>query len=403
MNQPKDIAPSKKQRLKEIISSPSFILTIWIVFLFFACLRVMGGHNNYIIFERSWDHLLSGACLYSYYPDEYHDHFLYGPAFTLLIAPFSALPKAAGMVLWLIASTGALYAGIRLVPDLTERGRVGFMWMVANEMYLALLMQQYNLLVAAFLLLSFVAVERDKPVLSAFLIALGFVTKIYGGIALLLFSFVRRKLRFTFSLIIFLVVLGLLPALFAKGGLEYVLTQYRVWLETLSEKDGMNLYAGLQNLGFLGMTRKTLGLPVSFSDLWIIAPAMLLQVLPLVRVKAYVSPLFRKLFFSSLGLFIVLFSTGTETNTYIIGYIGIAYWFLSTDSTHSLWERIIFIGSMALSFTTSDLMPMIIRNELLMPFALKAFFPTLVWGTIIYRLLTSPYPEKHPVYDRPKL
>ena len=36
-------------------------------------------YNNYVIFERSWDHLVSGQDLYALHPQEHWDLFKYTP------------------------------------------------------------------------------------------------------------------------------------------------------------------------------------------------------------------------------------------------------------------------------------------------------------------------------------
>ena len=38
-------------------------------------------YNNYVIFERSWDHLVSGQDLYAWHPEEHWDLFKYTPTF----------------------------------------------------------------------------------------------------------------------------------------------------------------------------------------------------------------------------------------------------------------------------------------------------------------------------------
>lgn len=378
-----------------LLSAPRFTLAVWGVLLVLACLRVFHGSdaiNNYLIFERSWDHLISGTDLYAYYPEEYHDHFLYGPLFAVLIAPLSLLPTWPGMWLWLTCGMGLMLLAVYALRDRLSGTRTAvFMWIVANEVYLALLMQQYNLYVAALLLLAFVCVEKDLPGLFALIVVVGLLTKIYGAMGILLFPFLNRKKEAVILGLTFFVVLILLPALLTKGGWTYLESQYRSWFETLVSKNGDNLYAGQQNLGLLGMVRKTLGLPPSFSDLYLMIPGGILLLLPLVRRAQYGSVAFRSLYLSSIALFTVLFCTGTESNTYIIGYIGIALWFAAYRTGGSLAEQILFWGALFFSFSTSDLLPHALRYDIIQPYALKALFPSLIWFYLIYRLLTHDF------------
>lgn len=159
-----------RPKLIRLLSDPRFTLAVWVVLLVLACLRVFhgsGAFNNYLIFERSWDHFISGADLYAYYPKEYYDQFFYGSLFAVLIAPSSLLPTWVGMWLWLTCGTGLMLLAIYALRDRLSGARAAvFMWIVANEVYLALLMQQYNLYVAALLLLALVCVEKICPVSS---------------------------------------------------------------------------------------------------------------------------------------------------------------------------------------------------------------------------------------------
>lgn len=61
---------------------------------------VAGAFNNYRIFSRSFGHLVQGVNLYAAYPGEHGDLFKYSPAFALLMAPFSLVPEAIGVILW---------------------------------------------------------------------------------------------------------------------------------------------------------------------------------------------------------------------------------------------------------------------------------------------------------------
>lgn len=364
-------------------------LVVWGAVLLFACFKKIarGKFNNYRIFERSWDHFLQHQDLYAYYPAEYHDRFLYGPLFTLVIAPFSMLPPVAGVVLWLVVSTVMLFYAIKSIPGLSISGRAVIFWVTANELLLGLLMEQYNVLIAALLILSYVFTVKEKPWAATFFIALGFLTKIYGIAGLCFWLFSKKKKSFLLSFFFWTLLLGLLPML---GGWDYAVEQYQNWFAALSGKNTQNMFALMQNMGLVGMIRKLSGAE-QYSDLLVIVPGMLLFLLPLLRFKAYESALFRRSVLASLLLFIVLFSSGTESNTYIIAYIGIALWWIDRDrnSPYRIWDAVLLTGAMIFSFTTSDLMPKTLKNEILLPYAIKALFPSLIWLRLQLSLLFS--------------
>lgn len=72
------------------------IYCIWFLLAAFAVLAEMSrgltGIDNYLIFEGVFKHVVQEKYLFSYYPEEYVSFNNYGPAFSLVIAPFALLP-----------------------------------------------------------------------------------------------------------------------------------------------------------------------------------------------------------------------------------------------------------------------------------------------------------------------
>ena len=64
--------------------------------------------NNYIIYKHVFYHAIQQRNLYAYYPLEYGDVNLYGPIFSIVIAPFALLPTYAGLILWTLFNTSIL-------------------------------------------------------------------------------------------------------------------------------------------------------------------------------------------------------------------------------------------------------------------------------------------------------
>ena len=56
--------------------------------------------NNYIIFRTSYYHFKDHVNLYLLYPKEYYDVYIYGPLFTVFIAPLSLMPEGWGFFFW---------------------------------------------------------------------------------------------------------------------------------------------------------------------------------------------------------------------------------------------------------------------------------------------------------------
>lgn len=378
--------------LKHIWHSLPIVLVALGVLLIIACLRLAGHSNinNFLIFTGSWHHLVEQVSLYADYPEEYYDVYLYGPLFGMLIAPFALLPSRVGVILWVLLGNGVIVYTVRhMLPNLKAPLSTVFLWILLNELFIATLMQQYNLLVAGMLLLTFVFVERDKPAWAALMIVLGALTKVYGILGLLLFPFVRRKGQFILFGLLWLVVLLLLPLVVVSP--EYLIGQYQEWFTALMHKDNSNMFSLMQNQGFLGLVRKSTGAP-GYSDLWLLVPAIAILLLPLLRFKEYGCETFRRLYFACVTLFVVLFSTGTETNTYIIGYLGIGIWWVSCNEGHLFvwYDLVLCIGAMIFSQSTSDLFPRMWREQFLLPYSFKAFFPMLIWLRIEWLLWSTP-------------
>lgn len=112
------------------------------------------------------------------------------------------------------------------------------------------------------------------------------------------------------SLVGWAVVCFVAPMLISSP--EYILTQYGGWYESLVEKNGLNMFSWAQNVSLLGLVRKLSGC-ATYSDLWLIVPGLALFGVPYLRFKQYRNLAFRYALLASVLLFVVLFSTGSES------------------------------------------------------------------------------------------
>lgn len=387
--------PSALQRLQRLLAqpflrSPRTLLGLWTLLALVAGLTKMSParHNNFLIFRGVFDHLTQQLSLYAEYPEEYFDHNHYGPFFSLVIAPFAVVPDVLGLLLWLVALSLGLYCAVRYLP-LAEGKQAFVYWFCAHELLTALQMQQFNIAIAAILVGSFAAIERRQEWLAALLIVVGTFVKLYGIVGLALFFFVQRKPRFILWLVLWSVVCLVSPMLLSSP--DYVLGQYQEWAERLAVKNGENLFSLMQNVSLLGMVRKVTGI-ASYSDLWLILPGLVVFGLPYLRVGQYRHLAFRYGILSSALLFLVLFSTGSESSTYIIPFVGIVLWYTTAPWQRGRWEQLLMLLVFVFSsLSPSDLFPRALRTELIQPYALKALFPTIVWLQLSWELCTRDY------------
>ena len=375
---------------KPFFTNPRTLFGLWTLLAVVAGLTKMAPHrhNNFLIFRGVFWHTIQKLSLYDFYPTEYNDHNHYGPIFSLVIAPFAVVPDAIGLLLWLVVLALGMYYAVRRLP--LEEGRQIFLyWFCAHELLTALQMQQFNIAIAAIIIGSFAAIEKGREVTAAFLIVLGTFVKLYGVVGLAFFFFVKRKPRFILALIGWSFVCFVAPMLISSP--EYVVGQYVEWYERLAAKNGENTFSLMQNISLLGMIRKISG-SASYSDLLVILPGLALFGLPYLRFGQYRHLAFRYAILSSVLLFVVLFSTGSESSTYIIPFAGIALWYATSPWKRSGWDVALLVFAFVLSsLSPSDLFPRSLREAYVLPYALKALPPTLIWLRLSYELLTRDY------------
>jgi hypothetical protein len=352
----------------------------------FAIIKfLIGKYNNYNIFKYVYWHAIDGLSLYKEYPDLYGDNNHYGVLFGIIIAPFAMLPDILGIILWVVVNTVILFYAIRQLP-LTHTQKVIVYWFSYCELMTAQSMQQFNISIAAFIILSFALIEKKKDFWAAFVIVLGAFVKIYPIVGLAFFFFSKHKLRFILSCVFWGLLFLFIPVLYTPG-YEYVISQYKEWFAVLQSKNIKNMFALSQNVSLLGVVRKLSGNPY-YSDLWLIIPGLFLFFLPYLRISQYKNLRFRLMLLANVLLFTVLFSTGSEASGYIIAMIGVAIWYICSPSTNKKYNKWLFIVTLVIvGLSTTELVPPYIRHEIIRPYVTKAWPCILVWLTICYEMI----------------
>ena len=141
-------------------------------------------HNTYKIYKHVFWHLLEGRNLYLPDPGKYGDVNLYGPLFSLIMAPFAMLPDVAGGLLWNVATAVALYLAIGHMGLAKER-RLLLLLVCSVELMNANWSNQFNPAIAAFLLLTFASVEDGRDFLAPLWVLIGAFVKVYSVVGLL--------------------------------------------------------------------------------------------------------------------------------------------------------------------------------------------------------------------------
>lgn len=370
------------------------LFALWIALALISA--ILKSNNNFLIFRYVFWHTINELPLFASYPLEYWDVNHYGPFFSLVIAPFAVLPVRWGLTAWLVTLAASLYLAIRYLP-IEKRGRIFILWFCAHELLTGLFMAQFNIAIGAIVVGAFILIERERDIWAAFLIMLGTFVKIYGIVGLAFFFFSRHRWRFALWLGVWAILFFVLPMLISSP--EYVVSQYVAWWQELAVKNQQNLFATMQNVSLLGMVRKISGV-ATYSDLWIIAAGLILFALPYLRFSQYKHLPFKLFILSSVLLFVVLFSTGSESSSYIIALVGVGIWYIASPWRRSKWDIALVVFAFILtSLSPSDLFPAYLRREFVHPYALKALPCVLIWGKLTYELLTrnfSPIPKALP-------
>lgn len=343
--------------------------------------------NNFLIYRYVYWHTVQGISLFTPCA-EHEDTNHYGPVFSLVVAPFAIPPVTIGLLLWLIALSLTLFVAIRH-STFNRYQQLFILWFCAHELFTALEMQQFNIVVVALIVLSYTLIEKEHDFWAACCIALGAFVKLYGIVGLAFFLFSRHKGRFILSILFWSVVMLVAPMLISSS--DYVLSQYVEWYHSLTSKNTENLFSYYQNISLLGMVRKISGC-TSYSDLWLIVSGLILFVLPYLRFSQYKYQAFQQTILASVLLFVVLFSTGSENSTYIIALVGVVIWYVVVPwqrSKTDLWLMVFVFVLSSLGHT--DFFPPIIRETVIRPYALKALPCVVVWLKLCYELCTKEY------------
>src|SRR6266849_2643419 len=126
---------------------------------------ILGHSNNLSIFRAASLDLFAGRDLYAGHPEQHLDFYKYSPTFALLFAPLAYLPFALAFLCWALLNVLLLwYALERLLPQRQATLALGLLYL---EVLLALQYGQSNALVAALMVLAFIAMERGPQLEAA--------------------------------------------------------------------------------------------------------------------------------------------------------------------------------------------------------------------------------------------
>ena len=365
-------------------------VVVWFVTTLIAALleigRGYGEINNFLIYKGVYEHTLQQVNLYQLYPAEYADSNHYGPLFSLLIAPFTWVPVYLGCAIWCIVNAWVLFYAIRRL-NLPTKQFYTVLLIACIELMTSTHSVQFNPMLAGSMLLAYVLIKENKPIPATFLLAAGFLIKLYSIVGLVLFLFTSKKKTFVLSFIGWLLVLVVLPMLISSP--EFIIQSYKDWFHSLVEKNGTNIdisvRSGMQDISVGGMLRRIFNLQ-NLPNYAIIVPAAIMLLAPLTRYKLFAVKEFSLTYYCMLLVTVVIFSSSAESPTYIIALTGIAIWFsqkLPLNKKEALLLLLLFLFTI---LSPTDLFPKSIRDGFFVKYAMKALPCFIIWLMMIKEL-----------------
>lgn len=343
--------------------------------------------NNYYIYKGVFYHLLDQTNLYHLYPKEYFDCNHYGPIFGFMIMPFALIPDYIAIPLWVVFQAFVLYKALMVLPI-----KYDYKWIILAICLVDLMTSshsvQINPTVVGMIILSWYYVKRDQVVWAVLFVMLGTFIKLYGIVGLAFWVFSKSKIKYIGYMFFWSIILFVLPMIISSP--QFIIQTYIDWFVSLTAKNLENeaLVNGIgnrQDLSIMGIFRRIVGFS-NFSNLIFIIPGFLLQVLPLLRFKWYDNLIFQLRYLASLLIFVVIFSSSSESPTFIIATTGVGIWFMTQEFPIKNWNWFLLIFVILItSLTATDVFPRKAR-EFFIFYSVKALPCVIVWFVCIYQL-----------------
>ncbi|GAB4093072.1 glycosyltransferase family 87 protein [Flaviaesturariibacter terrae] len=386
--------PAFLARLLDRPAAKWWVLGLWFGLSLFVAFQHLaadeGSINNYHIFRYVFWHTLDGKNLYAEYPSEYGDMNHYGPFFSVVIAPFALLPNWAGVLLWVLFNAAILLFAIRRLP-LTASAQLALTLLCAHELMMNTGQLQANALTCACILLGFAYTERGKKHWALFFILFGAFIKIYSIVGCLFFLFSRNKVKFIAWGLVWCALFFVLPMLISSP--HFIVQSYIDWYNSLQAKAAQNSAFSResidQNVSVMGMISRIFNPAMNTTPIF--AGGALLFFSQLLHFRDWKDIRYRFYILSSLLLFIVLFSNGSEAATYLPAVAGMCIWYLLQEKTKRL-NIFFFVLFVLTSFLYSDLLGgYYLRQTLIKPYSLKALCPTILWLVMLVQVHRRQY------------
>jgi hypothetical protein len=385
-----------KATLLKFFQNPKYIFSIYILAASFSAVSKYNhgpqAYNNYLIFKNVFINAFHQKNIYTEYPHLFFDVNHYGIFFSAIIMPFALMPDWLGILLWNVFNVVVFLYAIKKLP-FSDHYKSYFAWLCLQEFITSSVSLQFNVALVGLIILSALYIYEKKETKSAIAILVGAFVKVYGIVGLSQFFFIKNKKKFILSFGVFSILFFCLPMLYSS--FHFVIDSYKGWFFSLVEKNNVNAdLNSYQDISIMGFFRRIFH-NSQISNLYFYAIGLPLFALPYVRVKQYGYLAFRMMILANTLVFLVLFSSSSESPTYIIAVAGVMIWFLMQKNKNSFVVALLILVIIFTCFAMSDLFPRYIKENYIIKYSIKSLPCIVVWLRITYELLSKDFKNNY--------
>lgn len=376
-----------KEKIKSIISNRKVIIGLYILFALASSIPALKGtktyveggeeykrYNNYVIFEKSFEHLQHNQDLYVLYPEEHWDLYKYTPSFSVFFGIFHAMPDWLGVNLWNLLNALVLLAAVYYLPRLNDYQKGLILLIVLLELTTSMQNHQSNALIAGLIIFSFGLLERNKLFWAPLPLVFSVFIKLFGIVGFALFLFYPEKWKSALYTLLWTVLLLVFPLIFISP--DQYAKLYHSFMNML--KNDHDVSYGISVMGWLNSW-----FSLDIKKNLVVGIGVLIFLLPFYKLKLCKEFMFKYLVMCSVLIWIVIFNHKAESPTFILAMAGVALWFIVSEK--NALNISLFVGALVLtSISPTDLFPRGLRENFVNPYVLKAFPIILIWVKIIY-------------------
>ena len=334
-------------------------------------------YNNYVIFKQSFFHLINNQNLYEWYLTEQWDLFKYSPSFALIFVLFAFLPDLVGLTIWNGANAFLIVVGVLKLPQLKLSSKNKVLLFVLVELLTSMQNAQSNGLIVGLIILGFVCLESNRPLVGILAIVSTVFIKIFGILALLLLLFYPNKVKLAFYTAISFIIWLLLPLLVISPA--QLILQYQNWWALLVADHSDSL--GLSVMGWLAAW-----FDLHWNKSVIVMTGALLLLAQFALAHRYKEFNYRLSMAASILVWMVIFNHKAESPTFIIAVVGAAIWYVAErrETIYAVLMAVLFVFTI---LSPTDVFPNYIQDNFFDPYVIKVVPCVLIWIALSYTII----------------